>query len=176
MYCLIILPHERKIFQSLIFFAGDNLYTDVSECPDPKYIDICNQSAIKLFKSVLKTVTILIVCAIIYALFPIHAFIVKNEIQLPVPILFPFTDLESTNGLTINMFNQIFLLFYGCVGTFGFEIFNCILKNAVWMAMMGICHSVDELSMNLQEPTPQSICFIKCSYRNIIIQIQDYDR
>lgn len=175
-YCLIIFPSKRKIYQSLIFFAGDKIYTDVFEHSDPRYIEICDQSAIKLLRSTLKTTSILIVCSIIYGLFPIHAFITENEIQIPVPMLFPGTDLESTIGLIINMFNQIFLLWIGCIGNFGVEIFNCILKNTVWVSMMSICHSIDELSTNLKKATPKSNSFINCSYRNIIIQIQDYDR
>lgn len=112
----------------------------------------------------------------IFVTFSILAFIMKNEIQLPVPVLFPFTDLGTIGGLTINMANQLSLCFIGLTGNIGIEIPTCMLINSVWITTVTICHAIDEITERLNEPARNTKIAIDYCFRNILIQVQDLDR
>lgn len=170
-------PTIKKEYQSLALFAGDKIYTNIDEDSNPNYIKVCNESAIKLFKSTSKTIGIVATSMIILLIFPMYAYIFKNDIQLPIPVILPFTDLESKNGLTLNLANQVFMAFMGGTGNIGIEIITCILKNNVWASTVAICHSIDDISESLECPNVGAMSrVIDLKFRNILIQIQDLDR
>lgn len=168
------MPTKRKAYLSLVWFAGDKIYADTFEESHPHYIRLCHRNAMKLIKSTLNTVVILVTCSIIYSCFPMYAFIVQHDLQMPTPILVPFTKLESNLGLFINVSNQAFFTLVGYAGSFAAEIINCMLKNTVWAVMKAVCQSMDELSAYLRsETTTNKVIAFK--FRHTVIQMQDYD-
>lgn len=114
-----MIPSKKKAYQSLAFFAGDRIYTHVDEGSSPDYIRVCNQSATKLFESTATMLGIVATSMIILCIFPVYAFVFKNDIQLPIPVVLPFTDLETKNGITMNMANQLFIILIGATGNIG---------------------------------------------------------
>ncbi|XP_031639326.1 uncharacterized protein LOC116351370 [Contarinia nasturtii] len=175
-YILVIFPMKKKAYQSLAFFAGDKIYTNRDQNESPAYIQVCDESAVKLLKSTSTTLGIVLFSMIILLIFPPYAFITKNDIQLPIPVILPFTDLESKNGITLNMANQVFIVLIGATGNIGIEIITCILKNNVWASTVVICYSIDEISEFIEHPEGDMKRFIDLKFRNILIQVQDLDR
>lgn len=176
-YLNIIIPTKWKMFKSLLFFP-DKIYTDIDAESNPDYIRACDKSAIKLLKSSIVTISIMIGTAIIYATFPIVNYFMKSDaitcIDFPIPAYFPFTDLETKTGLIINILNQFFICGIGITGNVSIELINCLLKNTVWASYGAIGHSVDELTKLINKS--ESVVTVSCHFKHILMQIQDYDR
>lgn len=171
-----MIPSKRKFYQSLAFFAGEKIYTNINRDSNMGYIRVCNESAVKLLKSTLTIFGIVATSMIILLIFPMYAFIFKHDIQLPIPVVLPFTDLETKNGLILNLVNQVFISLIGGTGNLGIEIITCILKNNVWASTVAICYSIDEISDSIQSPAANLKTIIDLKFRNILIQVQDLDR
>lgn len=136
---------------------------------------MCDECAVKLLKSTVKTIGVIVGSLCIYLFFPIIAFVFEHDLQLPIPVLLPFTDLQSANGILLNLLNQIFMDFIGMAGNIGIEIITCLLKNSVWASVLIICSSIDEF-FDLEKFKSLSNTTIDYKFRNILIQIQDLDR
>lgn len=171
-----MIESSRKMYQSLIFFVGDKIYIKVDKDSNPNYVRLIDEIAIKLLTSTLKTISIIIGSIIVYVGFPIYVFIFHNEIQFAVPVYVPFTDLNSTTGIIINVVQQGISVWIGVTGNIGIEIITCMLKNTVWACTVAICHSIDEISELLVKSKPNSSNIITSRFRNILVQVQDLDR
>lgn len=181
-YFLIMIPSTRKTLQSIAFFAGDKIYTDITEGCNLNYIGVCDESAIKLLKTTTKTLGIIFASLMLALTFPIYAFVINNELQFPIPVIVPFTDLDSRFGLGLNILNQLFMSFQGITGNFGIEIMTCMVKNSIWASTVAIGHSIWEFSSSIEKTpsTPSEAVTSKrelhYQFRNILIQVQDHDR
>lgn len=171
---------KKDIYQSLIFFAGDNIYTDIKRDSNPNFIRVCDESAIKLLKNTIKTLIVVVGSMNMYLGFPMFSYTFHNDLQLPIPVLLPFTDDESSVGLLVNFLNQIFVAGIGLSGNIGLEIITCILKNNIWVSTVAIGHSVDEYTQEIIENKNKDRftdrVFNVLEFRNILIQVQDLDR
>lgn len=138
---------------------------------------ICEQSAIILLLDTIKMLGVINVSSAIIPIFSLIALIMYGEIQLSVPVLFPFTDLETIEGFTINLVNQLFIGIVGLAGSIGIEILTCVLKDSVWITTAAISYAVDEISEKIEDPVliPSEIC-IDNYFRNILAQVQDFER
>lgn len=167
-------PITRKKLQSFIFFPGDRIYPDTRAFnqSNRSYTSVCNQSAIKLLTTLLKTFILLAVATIVF----IPPFLLSDEIQLPIPVLVPFTDLNSKTGLTINFCYQILVGFMEIMAALAIEVTNCMVKNAIWSISIAICFSIDEFSTILEKKSATTKYHMNSHFRNIIIQTQDLDR
>lgn len=173
---MIMIPSKLKTLQNLAFFAGEKIYTDSTDDCDLSYIRVCDQSAIKLLKSTTKTMGIIAIGIIICVTFPILAFVLYNDIQLPIPVLLPFTDIESATGITLNLLNQLFISFIGITGNIGIEIATCLFKNSVWASTVAIRHSINDFSAVIETSLKTPAKILDYRFRNILMQVQDYDR
>lgn len=176
MYVVTMIPRLTKMLQSVAFFAGDKIYTEVDLDSDPNYIRICDQCAMKLLKNTATMVGLIIVSCAIYSCFPVYAFIFHNEIQLFCPVLLPFTDLESVNGIILNFINQMFINLIGISASIGIEIATCIVKNNVSAIVVAIGYETSQLSKYIESNVNESSKSIHVQFRNMLIQIQDFDR
>lgn len=59
-YVVVMIPRTRSMLQTLLWFAGDKIYTDVNDESDHKYIGVCNERAIQLLKSTSITIGIIV--------------------------------------------------------------------------------------------------------------------
>lgn len=173
---LAICPNKIKSYQSLLFFADENIYTDLNQGTNLKYISICDRNAIELMKKTTITIGIIIIFMAIYLCFPIFDYFVNNDLQFPVPILLPFTNLKSMHGIILNILNQMFIVLVGTTGNIGIEIITCLLKDTIKMSTIVICQSIDELSEFIEKSKSDDENYIDHQYRNILIQVQDLNR
>lgn len=167
---------KRKMYQSLVFFAGEKIYTDVHPYSNPKYIRVCNECAIKLMQNAVVTLAIIIGSMNVYVSFPVMASMKTNEVPLPIPVILPFTTYDTSMGLFLNAVNQMFVALVGLAGNLGIETITCILKNNVWVSTVVIGHSIEEFSDYITQTEPKLLRVVHCQFRNILVQVQDLDR
>lgn len=174
-YVTVMVPSTFKQLQRITFFPVDKIFAYVKDESNRVYDHICNQCAIKLLRSTMKTLAILFISMVVLAMFPLIA-LLQNEVQLTLPVLFPFTDLEHQTGSIINLINQFFTGLIGFSGNVGIEIFNSILKNTIWTSATVICYAIDELTPILRKSKRKSTQAIDCRFKNIVLQVHDTDR
>lgn len=174
---MVLVPSKRRQLNRLVYFTGEKIYRGFNQESTDNYMRVCEKNALNLLSSTIQKCLILCLGTSLFVLFPMVAFVFNNEIQLPVPVLFPFTNIDSVNGLVINMLNQLLIAFVAVSGNIGIEIRTCVLKNSIGVIAAATCHSIDELSEKLKRTAPRSeTFFIQRYFRNILIQVQDLDR
>lgn len=173
-YTTIFFQSQIEKLRSFAFFAGLNIYTGYHKTTDTKYGRIGQQSALKLLSNTIKITGIISISSAIPASFSIYALLIKHEILMPVPVLFPFTDPETINGIILNFLNQLFVGIVGFTGSIGIEMTTILIKNSVWTMAVATCYAIDELV----EKMTQSASKVRVDYvfRNILLQSQDIDR
>lgn len=176
MYIVVMNDTTRHKLRSVVLFSGDHIYTDITPQSDPAYINACNESAIKLLRNVFTNMSLIIFSNTLYGCFPMYAFFIKHEIQLALPVFLPFTDIDSVFGLVLNLFNQLLISVSGIVGNYAIEIGTCMIKNSMWAATVAISYAIDNISKSLKQRNPKSSKHCDFEFRNILVQLQDYDR
>lgn len=172
---MILKPKPRNVLRSLVYFS-ERIYPSLNAECSSNYMRICERCALKLLSNTIKIVGIIYFSCNIIPLFSISAYMINGEIQLPVPVIFPFTDLKSRNGMVINFLNQLFIAFMGVFGNIGIEIPTIMLKNTVWVMAAAMCNAIDDLNAKIDEPVHKSKMWVDYCFRNILIQAQDLDR
>lgn len=173
---MVMIDSQRKCWQSLAFFSGDKIYVDINQHSNPSYIQVIDESAVKLLTSTMITVGIVVGSMNLYVGFPVTASIFGDDIQLPIPVLFPFTDYKTHYGLAINLVNNFFVASVGLAGTIGVEIVTSMLKNTVWACTVAMKHTIDDISELIKTPDPKPSNVLNHQFRNVLIQAQDLDR
>lgn len=112
----------------------------------------------------------------IYLGFPVYETIFNDEFQLPIPVYVPFTDYSTVYGLTINILNNIFIAVVGLLGTIGVEIMTCMLKDTISACTVAVGYALQQLSDMLESANKKKSKTIDGYLRNILVQVQDYDR
>lgn len=175
-YVKTFIPSKRLELQSLVYFSGENVYPDINEGSDRRYVKMCDRNAIKLLFDTMRALGIISISNLVLLMLGMFAYIYKHEIQLPVPVLFPFTDLETINGITINLLNQLFISFTGFAGLVGIEIATCILRDSLLIITASMCFSIDEMSEKIIDSMQNRPIHIDYHFRHILVQAQDFDR
>lgn len=165
----------RKLFQSLVLFAGNVIYKDIDQNSDPDFNRVCNESAVKCLKSVVVTFFLLVIPTMIYGIFPISATMFNGDFQLPIPNLLPFTDYKTTHGRILNILNNIYVMTLGMPANISAEIYMCMIKNTICAFTVVISCSIEKISVLLETPAPKNRQIIG-KFRNILVQVQDFDR
>lgn len=181
-YAMIFSPTHIKVLQSQVYFSGEKVYASSNHMSNQKYARISEQSALKLLWNTIKIIAIISVSSAIPAMFNLYILIKDHEINLPIPILFPFTDLDSVSGFIINFLNQLLIGILGFVGTIGIEITTCLIKNTLWMMTVATSYAIDEMveemttSVSVSTVWARTQIHIDYIFRNILLQAQDIDR
>lgn len=176
MYFLIMRPSSRKTLQNLILFSGDHIYTDITPESHPDYIRLCDECAVYLLTDTAKTLCLILSSISLYALFPLYASVMNNDLQLPCPVLLPFTDLESWMGISLNLLNQLFLNSMAVAAAIGIEGGTSIQKNAVHAFVVAIGHTINEFSRVINESGSMSAISCSHGFRQVLIQVHDFDQ
>lgn len=175
-YLMVMIDSQRKCWQSLAFFSGNKIYVDINLNSNPSYIRVIDESAVKLLTSTMITMGIIVGSMNLYVGFPVTATILGDDVQLPIPVLFPFTDYKTNYGLAINLVNNFFVASIGLAGNLGLEIVMSMLKNTVWACNVAIKHTIDDISALLTTPDSIPSNVLNHKFRNVLIQAQDLDR
>lgn len=93
----------------------------------------------------------------------------------PLGVQFPYAD-ESTVAFILDLFIQLIVGAIGVPITIAIEMASVIINNAVEMSSDVIEMYVDKLTSMLVQAKQVDPLKLTQIFRNIIIQIQDYDR
>lgn len=84
--------------------------------------------AINLYVSCARNTFLLLVSMILAAVDPIYRLLLSDEKELIVPVLFLFTDTETTFDFCMNFINQGIIAIFGPFIIIGVEIGICMAK------------------------------------------------
>lgn len=163
----------RKRFQALIFFSGEYIYKDFDE--PIKYTKVCDESVGQMVKVAFEDLALFILAMLIMNVLPAYLYFFKNERELVLPFILPFTDPETNLGYYINQTHHVIYGFIGVCGLTGIEFINEILKNAVWVQSVAICYSFDELNEFIEKKAGDDFQ-LDLRLRDILAKVCDSDR
>lgn len=171
-YILAVRLSTRKRLRSLLLFSGKYIYTDDST--PSKYTKVTEECVNRLFRNTIKDISIYLISISTIGTIPLHSQIVRHERMLFFPTLLPGTDDESNTGLVINQINQLFIGAFGLAGILMIELFDQVLKNAVWAQMAFISYDLEELNEFLSQPY-QNPLKLKMRMRHFFAEVTDSD-
>lgn len=157
--------------QIFLYFGCDYIYP---ASKDKKLTQILDARANQLFQTLLKVSAALIIAIVIYIIYPSYLFVTEGAYPMPVPLLLPFTNVESTIGYSLILFNQIIIAVPAIIGNFAIEFGTAVTTNSMWGAADHINYRLEELAQGVVEG--EAVTIRKAKLRNIFIQIQDLDR
>lgn len=163
---------DRFKFHSLLNFAGDYIYEEKRNAS--KFSVVCEEGAHKMWKSYAVLTCIIVTSMSLVSLGPMLIFFRDGSWITPLGTQFPFAD-KSDIAFYLDLAIQMTIALIGILTTVSIEMSQVIVNNAVEMSGDVIEFNTDMLSeqmcpigaMNLES---------RANFRNIILQIQDFDR
>lgn len=170
MFIIVITPSTSKQYRHMYNFAGNFLYgrTDYNN-------NVRDRMAISLLTSTSKVLTLLMVTFTFIMIAPIYENLFNDGREMIIPVVLPFIDPDTKNGFYINSASQMFCLALGAVIVPGTEIMTCVLKNTISAMAAIVEDSLLELGKNLEIDEQFSDLRVY-QFRNIVVQILDFDR
>lgn len=159
------------IVRSLIFFGHLHIYPTERT---GKYAQIANKRANDLMQNSLVVIIIILIAGVLYLVYPIYEYIVDGVRPMPVPIIVPFVDPDTTWGYLWIIGNQLAIATVGFVANMGIEIMVALLVNNLWAASDNIQYALDELALDVRRGRPVAIR--QAQLRNVLVQVQDLDQ
>lgn len=164
-------PDRRKL-HAIINFGGKYIYQDIND--GTKFNAVCDKSAKDLLRQVLIVVPLVIISYAQISIGAFYAYFVHGILTTPMGTLLPFTNDDSRLCFIINTCHQIFIAVFATLGSAGIEICACMINNVVTLTPKLILLNVEELENDLI--SDGWTLKTKSKLRNILIQIQDFDR
>lgn len=106
---------------------------------------------------------------------PMIRFIQTGEFVTFLAVKLPFIDDDLVWGLHLNVAVQTTITLFGTVGGLTIEMASCIVNNTIMLCSDIISFECDELSENISAAKMSSSQKFG-HLRNIMVQIQDFDR
>lgn len=163
---------ERFRLWSLLTFAGRFIYQPYLDSTD--FGQLCESGVKKLGISFLILTLIICFSMSVVTMGPVLVLIKTGVWITPLGVQFPYAD-ESTVAFILDLIVQLIVGLIGVPITVAIEMASVIINNAVEMSSDVIEMNVDKLTSMLHQKDTDSLKLIQ-TFRNIIIQIQDYDR
>lgn len=151
-------------------FAANYVYanSDIT----PKNRAVCDKMAIKLLISAVQVTLLTMFSLGLMAILPLFT----NERPLMVPVVLPFVDFETTRiGYILNFANQVIIAGGGIFIVPGSELVSVIFKKNYSVVAAVIKNTLTEFNDSIKSHKKCSKRHM-CRFRNIAIQILDFDR
>lgn len=163
---------DRFKFKSLLNFAGDFMYEDKKG--SSRFSMVCDEGARKMWKSYAILTCIICNSMSLVSLGPMVLFFTTGVWITPLGTQFPYAD-RSDIAFYLDLLIQMGIAIIGILVTVSIEMSQVIVNNAVEMAADVIKLNVDELKENLTDECEMKLKS-HANYRNVMLQIQDFDR
>lgn len=163
---------QRFKLNSLVNFSGKFIYID--DNASTKYNKICEKSVMNLLKNVVIVVTLVIFAHLLALVGPIHAYIFNDIRVTPTATHLPFLEKDSNTGFMLNLAQQSVIAFYSMSANITVEIMTCLIANTISTIPKLIRLNLKELADEAQKKYSRLSIHIRL--RNVLIQVQDYDR
>lgn len=171
MYWKSVGPCRFKI-NSLLNFGGNFLY--FNDKKSSNYTALCEESISQLTKSVAIILFLILLSHFMYGIGPLYVYLFHDIRITPIETELPFLDKVSNLGFTLNLIEQAILTAYELLGTMSVEICQCLINNAITFVPKVLHLDLDEISCDLNINGMNQK--IKIRLRNVLIQLQDFDR
>lgn len=157
-------------------FAGDHIYANRNASPEIQ--SIYDKLAIDLLSNSIKVNSLVLFSFFLCCCVPLYNIFfndsVDNEYQLIIPVKLPFIDIETQSGFYINLVNQMFICLVGAIAIPTVDLVNCVILNSVRVSAALIANSLTHFKYLIETNEPYSDR--NSTFRNIIVQITDFDR
>lgn len=173
MFVIVLLPGTRTQCRHLYNFGGDFVYANSGNSPKNQYI--CDKMAIDLMISSLIIYLIVIASLFLAVCVPLYKIFLTDEVEWIIPVILPFVDPDSQNGLYLNLTNQLISAAFGVIIVPATELITCVLKNNCLATAAVIENTIIELQNLLQNDKTFSNERI-WQFRNIILKTMDHER
>lgn len=140
-----------------------------------KNYDVCNRMAMDLLKSSIRVFALLMFGFIVAISGPLYKICFTDEKEMFFPVILPFIDPDTKRGFYINIASQSLT----CAGALfivpGCEEVICISKINVLAIAAVIQNELMDLRKSI-EHNKQYLNEYNYQFRNLVLQIQDYNR
>lgn len=174
-YISILIPRLRRLYHSVLFFAGRHIYRDTY--PNDEVRRRCQKCIDHLFWITFTNVSLMVVGGLCMFLIPLYMFLFRGKKLLLSPIDLPFVDDNTPFGHHANQINRAMYATAIGASVITIEIITCVLKNNIWAASELIRYSFDAFDQKTgnYEGLHDSL-ETELILRNILLQIQDMDK
>lgn len=136
--------------------------------------------ATNLFTNSVKIIILMLFSLYLTACVPLHNIFFDNgathyDNQMIIPFIMPFIDFQTQQGFYINLANQIMICLIGVIIVPSVELVNCVMMNNVSVLAAVIENKLAEFGGAIKREDQLSAEHMQ-RFRNIIVQIMDYDR
>lgn len=163
---------DRFKFHSLLNFAGDYIYEEKRSTS--KFSMVCEIGAHKMMKSYAILTCIICTSMSLVSLGPMLIFFRDGIWITPLGTQFPFAD-QSDVAFYMDLGIQMAIALIGILTTVSIEMAQVIVNNAVEMSADVIQFNIDMLAEQINQIDMMHLKS-RANFRNIILQIQDFDR
>lgn len=144
-----------------------------SEKPTNRYEKTMLLSVQELPKKIITTSIIMLLSFLAVPIGPLYALIVKGEYHIPTGCIFPFTDPDTLEGYSINMFFQSIVAYFAMIGTISFELANTLAISTLHLMVKLTIIEMEDLSNDIETNKFHSK-HVHC-LNHICIRLQDIE-
>lgn len=164
---------EQFKFKALAKFAGDSIYQEhnVSTAFD----HLLSVHIKKLLKEIRSIILIMFFSYAIIASGPVYIYFAKGEKFTIFQTKLPFFEENSDTEFYINASLQGIIALVAVFGNVALEIVSCLINNTIELISGAIELNIQILRRELKEGNNNFDLESKRIFRNILIQIQDYN-
>lgn len=163
----------REQYQRLYNFPRDYIYGNSQVSPKNNFI--CNRMAIQLLKSSIQTSILLNFSLLLVICLPIYMTVVLHQNRMVMLIILPFTDPTTQHGFMMNFIHQVMTCACGFIILPGAELIPCMLKNTISVTAAVIEDTLMEFNDQLNGNQSVGFSNEAWHFRNIILQISDFN-
>lgn len=156
----------------LFRFSGDLVYKDIID--STPFSKICEENIENMRKSYIILVIVIFISIGSVSVGPIDAYFRKGIMVTPFGTKPPFFEEGSAKGFFLDMTYQSMVMPFGIISTICIELCQCMTYNTVQLFADVVEHGAEELSSKLELKQKFTVKFL-AHYRNILMQIQDFD-
>lgn len=164
---------SRFKFTSLLLFSSKYLYADRNNFTE--FTALCHGNVRKLIKSSIVSTSLLLVSLTAMVTGNIYVYLTDGILSTPLGFEVPYFEGDSIVGFYINMIIQSGYAIAAIMAAIVVEMCQSLFNNTICLFVALILMRAREISSHLKTFKKANIQF-KIAFRNILIQIQDFER
>lgn len=172
MYVKCLSP-DRFRLRTLFRFSGDFIYKDIKD--STPFTQLCEDSIKQMRRSYIILAIVIFITVQAVSAGPILAYLRDGVKVTPFGTKTPFFEEDSDVGFTVDMVYQSCLMPFGIVSTICIELCQCMTYNTIELCSGIIALNTQLLTESLEKQKKLTVQTY-AHFRNMLMQIQDYDQ
>lgn len=166
------LSPDRYRLKRLFRFSGDHIYPDVND--GSPFTRICEESIEKMRKSYIILVIVIFISIGSVIIGPMEAYIHRGIKVTPFGTKTPFFEEDSDVGFTFDLIYQSCLMPFGIISTICIELCQCLTYNTIELCADVVNLHTESITNDFDNGNKFDSS-LRARFRNVLIQIQDFD-